>query len=79
MTPKENQHSQVGLETSYDKAELEKPATATQELSENDRSQTESQAVQNNVADSWKAQARLIMVSLTWAMAGLSKPTKIDS
>lgn len=73
MIEKENQHLQVSLETSYDKAELEKLAAATQELSKNDRSQTESKAVESNGEDGLNAQARLMMVSLIWSLAGLSK------
>lgn len=73
MIEKENQHLQVSLETSYDKAELEKRSPATQELSENADSKTESKALKNNGEDGLKALARLTMVSLTWSLAGLSK------
>lgn len=73
MIEKENQQSQVSLETSSDKAELEKPAAATQDLSENDNSQTESKGFENNGEDRLKALGRLMMVSLTWSLAGLSK------
>ncbi|MEG4224747.1 hypothetical protein QUA35_00165 [Microcoleus sp. N9_B2] len=73
MREKENNQSQVSLEESCDKAELKKPA-ATQDLSENDNSQTESQAFENHGEDGLKALARLMMVSLTWSLAGLSKP-----
>jgi hypothetical protein len=73
MSKEENQQSQVSIETSYDKAELKKPAAATHELSENDHSQTESKPVENNGEDGLKALARLMMVSLTWSMAGLSQ------
>ncbi|MEG4119600.1 hypothetical protein QUA43_19300 [Microcoleus sp. N9_B4] len=73
MREKENHQSQVSLEESCDKAELKKPA-ATQDLSENDNSQTESQAFENHGEDGLKALARLMMVSLTWSLAGLSKP-----
>ncbi|HSF72823.1 MAG TPA: hypothetical protein VLA84_03375 [Microcoleus sp.] len=72
MREKENHQSQVSLEESSDKAELKKPA-ATQDLSENDNSQTESQAFENHGEDGLKALARLMMVSLTWSLAGLSK------
>lgn len=74
MREKENHQSQVSLEVSCDKAELKKPASATQDLPENDNSQTESQAFENHGEDGLKALARLMMVSLTWSLAGLSKP-----
>ncbi|MEG3921787.1 MULTISPECIES: hypothetical protein [unclassified Microcoleus] len=73
MREKENHQSQVSLEVSCDKGEFKKPA-ATQDLSENDNSQTESQAFENHGEDGLKALARLMMVSLTWSLAGLSKP-----
>ncbi|MEG4109297.1 hypothetical protein [Microcoleus sp. S13_C5] len=73
MREKENHQSQVSLEVSCDKAELKKPA-ATQDLPENDNSQTESQTFENHGEDGLKALARLMMVSLTWSLAGLSKP-----
>ena len=72
MREKENHQSQVSLEESSDKAELKKPP-ATQDLSENDNSQTESQAFENHGEDGLKALGRLMMVSLTWSLAGLSK------
>ena len=74
MREKENHQSQVSLEESCDKAEFEKPAAAPQDLPENDNSQTESQAFENHGEDGLKALARLMMVSLTWSLAGLSKP-----
>lgn len=74
MIEKENQHSQVNLEiSSCARSELETLAAATQELSENDNSQTEFQAFENNGEDGLKALGRLMMVSLTWSLAGLSK------
>ncbi|MEG4395766.1 hypothetical protein [Microcoleus sp. BROC3] len=74
MIEKENQPSKVSLEiSSCDKAELETLAAATQDLSENDNSQTEFQAFENNGEDGLKALGRLMMVSLTWSLAGLSK------
>ncbi|MEG4146977.1 hypothetical protein [Microcoleus sp. Pol12B5] len=73
MREKENHQSQVSLEESCDKADLKKPA-ATQDLSENNNSQTESKAFENHGEDGLKALARLMMVSLTWSLAGLSKP-----
>ncbi|MEG4422374.1 hypothetical protein QUA70_27980 [Microcoleus sp. LAD1_D5] len=74
MREKENHQSQVSLEVSCDKSELKKPPSATQDLPENDNSQTESQAFENHGEDALKALARLMMVSLTWSLAGLSKP-----
>ncbi|MEG4088795.1 hypothetical protein [Microcoleus sp. Pol12B4] len=72
MREKENHKSQVSLEVSCDKADLKQPAP-TQDLPENDNSQTDSQAFENHGEDGLKALARLMMVSLTWSLAGLSK------
>lgn len=73
MTEEKNQQPQVSLETSSEQALLEKPAETAEELSINVKSENLSQVVQNNGEDRLKALARLMMVSLTWSLAGLSK------
>jgi hypothetical protein len=73
MIPEENQQPQVSLEICSENADLEKPAATTQELPEKVQPATQSQAVKNDGEDGLKALARLVMVSLTWSMAGLSK------
>jgi hypothetical protein len=70
MIEKENQHPQVSLESSSEKADLEQPAATTQELPGNVQP---TQVVANDGEDGLKALARLVMVSLTWSLAGLSK------
>jgi hypothetical protein len=73
MIEEENQHPQVSLESSSEKADLEKPAATTQELPGNVQPPTQPQAVANDGEDGLKALARLVMVSLTWSLAGLSR------
>ena len=73
MTEQKNQQPQVGLKTSSEQPLLEKPAETAAEFSRNVKSQTQFQAVENNAEQRLKALARLMMVSLTWSMAGLSK------
>jgi hypothetical protein len=73
MIPEENQQPQVSLEKSSEKTELEKPAATTQELAGNVQPTTQSQTFANDGEDGLKALARLLMVSLTWSLAGLSK------
>ncbi|MEG4405715.1 hypothetical protein NDI43_12525 [Microcoleus vaginatus GB2-A3] len=73
MTEEKNQQPQVSLETSSEQPQLEKPAETAEELSINLKSETLSQAVENNAEDRLKALGRLMMVSLTWSLAGLSK------
>lgn len=73
MTEEKNQQPQVSLETSSEQRQWEKPAETAEELSINVKSQTLSQAVEKNAEERLKALARLMMVSLTWSLAGLSK------
>ncbi|MEG4961590.1 MULTISPECIES: hypothetical protein [unclassified Microcoleus] len=73
MTEDKNQQPQVSLETSSEQPQWKKPAETAEELSINVKSETLSQAVQKNDRDRLKALARLMMVSLTWSLAGLSK------
>ncbi|MEG4520597.1 MULTISPECIES: hypothetical protein [unclassified Microcoleus] len=73
MTEEKNQQPQVSLETSSEQPLLEKPAETAEELSINVKSENLSQAVENNAEDRLKALGRLMMVSLTWSLAGLSK------
>lgn len=73
MTEQKNQQPQVTLETSSEQPPLEKPTETPEELSRNVKSETLSQAVENNAEERLKALARLMMVSLTWSLAGLSK------
>jgi hypothetical protein len=72
MTEEKNQHPQVSLKTSSEQPLLGKPAE-TAAFSRNVKSETLFQAVENNAEQRLKALARLMMVSLTWSMAGLSK------
>lgn len=73
MTEEKNQQPQVSLETSSEQPQLEKSAETAEELSINLKSETLSQAVENNAEERLKALGRLMMVSLTWSLAGLSK------
>jgi hypothetical protein len=73
MIPEENQQPEVSLEICSEKADLEKSAASTQEVPENVQSTTQSPPVENDGEDGLKALARLVMVSLTWSLAGLSK------
>ncbi|NJS09467.1 MAG: hypothetical protein HC789_03340 [Microcoleus sp. CSU_2_2] len=73
MIQEENQQPQVSLEISSENADLEKTAATTQELPENVEPSNQSQVVKNDGEDGLKALARLVMVSLTWSLAGLSK------
>ncbi|MEG4046527.1 hypothetical protein [Microcoleus sp. Pol17_C1] len=73
MTEEKNQQPQVSLETSSEQPQLEKSAENAQEFSINLKSETLSQTVENNAEDRLKALGRLMMVSLTWSLAGLSK------
>jgi hypothetical protein len=73
MTEEKNQQPQVSLKTSSEQPQLEKPAETPAESSRNVKSETLFQAVENNAEQRLKALARLMMVSLTWSMAGLSK------
>jgi hypothetical protein len=73
MTQEKNQQPQVSLKTSSEQPLLEKPAETAAEFSINVKSETLFQAVENNAEQRLKALARLMMVSLTWSMAGLSK------
>ena len=74
MTKEKNQQPQVRLETSSEQPQLEKPAETAEEFSINvKKPETLSQAVENNAEDRLKALGRLMMVSLTWSLAGLSK------
>jgi len=74
MTEEENQQPQVSLEISSEQVESEKIAATADELSVNVKSETVSEAVENSAQDALKALGRLMMVSLTWSLAGLSKP-----
>lgn len=73
MTEQQNQQRQVSLETSSEPTASEKAATA-EEFSVNVKSETVSQLLENSAQDRLKALGRLMMVSLTWSLAGLSKP-----
>jgi hypothetical protein len=73
MLQEPNQQPKVSLETSAEKSELEEAAVIPQELSINVNSQTASIEFQNNGEDRLKAIGRLMMVSLTWSLAGISK------
>ncbi|MEG3973897.1 hypothetical protein QT970_04640 [Microcoleus sp. herbarium8] len=74
MTEQKNQQRQVSLETFAEQVPLEEPAAVAEESSINLNSETLSQLVENNAEDRMKALGRLMMVSLTWSLAGLSKP-----
>lgn len=74
MTEQKNQQRQVSLETFSEQVPLEEPAAVAEESSINLNSETLSQLVENNAEDRMKALGRLMMVSLTWSLAGLSKP-----
>ena len=73
MTQEKNQQPQVSLKTSSEQPLLEQPAETAAEWSRNVKSETLFQAVENNAEQRLNALARLMMVSLTWSMAGLSK------
>jgi hypothetical protein len=73
MLQEPNQQPKVSLETSAEKSELEEAAVIPQELSINVNSQTASIEFQNDGEDRLKAIGRLMMVSLTWLLAGISK------
>jgi len=73
MTEEKNQQPQVSLETSSEQPLLENSAETAEEFSINLKSETLSQTVKNNAEDRLKALGRLMMVSLTWSLAGLSK------
>jgi len=73
MTQEQNQQPQVSLETSSEQAQLEKPAATAEELPINVNSATLSQMIEKNGEDRLKALGRLMMVSITWSLAGLSK------
>jgi hypothetical protein len=77
MTEEKNQQPQVSLETSSEQPQLEKPvekrAETAEELSIQVNSETLYQTGENNAEDRLKALGRLMMVSLTWSLAGLSK------
>ncbi|MBD1810560.1 hypothetical protein NDA07_05800 [Microcoleus vaginatus DQ-U2] len=73
MTEEKNQQPQVSLETSSEQPQLENSAETAEEFSINLKSETLSQTVENNAEDRLKALGRLMMVSLTWSLAGLSK------
>ena len=73
MTKEKNQQPQVRLETSSEQPQLETPAETAEEFSIKVKPETLSQAVENNAEDRLKALGRLMMVSLTWSLAGLSK------
>ncbi len=74
MTAEQNQQQQVSLEAFSEQAQSEKAAAIADEFSVNVKFETLSQTVENNEKDRLKALARLMMVSLTWSLAGLSKP-----
>ena len=73
MTKEKNQQPQVSLETSSEQSQLATPAETAEEFAINVKSETLSQAIENNAEDRLKALGRLMMVSLTWSLAGLSK------
>jgi hypothetical protein len=73
MTQEKNQQPQVSLKKSSEQPLLGKPAETAAEFSRNVNSETLFQAVENNAEQRLKALSRLMMVSLTWSMAGLSK------
>ncbi|WP_445171187.1 hypothetical protein [Microcoleus sp.] len=73
MTEEKNQQPQVSLKTSSEQTQLEKSAETAAEWSRNVKSETQFQAIENNAEQRLKALDRLMMVSLTWSMAGLSK------
>ncbi len=73
MTEQENQQRQVSLETFSEQVPLEEAAAVAEESSINLNSETLPQLVENNAEDRLKALGRLMMVSLTWSLAELSK------
>jgi hypothetical protein len=73
MLQEPNPQPKVSPETSAEKSELEEAAVSAQESSINVNVKTESTQFQNNGEDRLKALARLMMVSLTWSLAGISK------
>lgn len=73
MPKEENQQPQVSLETSSQQARVEKSAVAAEELLINVNSETLSQVFENSAKDRLNALGRLMMVSVTWTLAELSK------
>ncbi|MEG3858281.1 hypothetical protein [Microcoleus sp. herbarium12] len=73
MTEPENQQRQVSLETSSQPVASQKAATA-EEFSVNVKSETLPQLLENTAQERLKALGRLMVVSLSWSLAGLSKP-----
>jgi hypothetical protein len=73
ISEQNEQQQKVGIETSSEKTELGKSTATAQESPSNVQPTTQSQAVKNDGEDGLKALARLVMVSLTWSLAGLSK------
>jgi hypothetical protein len=73
MPEKENQQPQVSLETSSQQALVEETAVAAEELPINVNSETLSQVFENSAKDRLNALGRLMMVSVTWTLAGISK------
>ena len=73
MTKQENQQPQVSLETSSEQAQVEEPAATAEELPINVNSETISQVFENSTKDRLNALGRLMIVSITWTLAGLSK------
>ncbi len=73
MTEEKNQQPQVSLETSSQQALVEEPAVAAEELPINVNSETLSQVFENSAKDRLNALGRLMIVSVTWTLAELSK------
>lgn len=74
MTEQQNPQRQVSLEIFSEQVSLEEPAAVAEASSINLNSETLPQFVENNAEDRLKALGRLMMVSLTWSLAELSKP-----
>ncbi|MEG3847968.1 hypothetical protein QT971_10945 [Microcoleus sp. herbarium19] len=73
MPKQENQQPQVSLETPSQQALVEEPAVAAEELPINVNSETLSQVFENTAKDRLNALGRLMIVSVTWTLAELSK------
>ncbi len=73
MTKQENQRPQVSLETSSEEAQVEEPAATAEELPINVNSETLSQIFEKSAKDRLNALGRLMIVTVTWKLAELSK------
>ncbi len=73
MTKEENQQLQVSLETSSEQVQVKEPAATAEEVSINVNSETLSQIFEKSAKDRLNALGRLMIVTVTWKLAELSK------